>query len=190
MDNKKTIRVTFYVVAGLLLGAPYLWKLIRLIPELLSTLPNAVEILTATGYTALLIGSMVIAFKLGEALWIRIVAVYSSVALGVCVLVLLTRALGGNEIFRVLFELVCAPFYGIDSPMTVIVIMLALAITGYSLLNRLPQKTPAAPAPAQNPAQCPPQYPPQYQTQYPPQQAPTAPPTTPPTNPPTQGTPQ
>lgn len=183
MDNKKTIRTTFYVVAGLLLGAPYLWKLIRLIPELLSTLPNAVEILTATGYTALLIGSLVIAFKLGEALWIRIVAVYSSVALGVCVLVLLTRALGGNEIFKVLFELVCAPFYGINSPMTVVVIMLALAITAYSLLNRLPQKKEAAPVmQAQYPPQQP-QYPP-YPPQHPQQ------PQQPPVNPPTQGTPQ
>ncbi|MBR2732514.1 MAG: hypothetical protein IKD72_11090 [Clostridia bacterium] len=182
MDNKRTIRITFYVVAGLLLGAPYLWKLIRLIPELLSTLPNAVEILTATGYTALLIGSLVLAFKLGEALWIRIVAIYSSVALGVCVLVLLTRALGGNELFKVLFELVCAPFYGIDSPMTVVVIMLALAITAYGLLNRLPQKKQTAPA-AQG--QYAPQYPPQ-QPQYPPQQAPQYPPQ----QPPAPGTPQ
>lgn len=168
MDNKKTIRITFYVVAGLLLGAPYLWKLIRLIPELLSTLPNAAEILTAAGYTALLIGSLVIAFKLGEALWLRIVAVYASVALGVCVLVLLTRALGGNEIFTVLFELVCAPFYGINSPMTVIVIMLALSITAYSLLGRLPQKKAAAPSqPASPPAGA--QYPPAGRPPYPPQ---------------------
>lgn len=152
MDNKRTMRITFYVVAGLLLGAPYLWKLFRLIPELLSTLPNAAEILAAAGYTALLIGSLVVAFKLKEALWLRIVAIYSSVALGVGVLVLTAKALGSSEVFTVLFELVCAPFYGINSPMTVVVIMLVLAITAYTLLNRLPQKR-QTPPPQEPPQQ-------------------------------------
>ena len=62
MGNKdKNIRLTFYVVCGLLLGAPYIWKIIKLIPELLKTLPNAAEILASTGYTVLIIASLVVA---------------------------------------------------------------------------------------------------------------------------------
>lgn len=64
MGNKdKNIRLTFYVVCGLLLGAPYIWKIIKLIPELLKTLPNAAEILASTGYTVLIIASLVVAFQ-------------------------------------------------------------------------------------------------------------------------------
>ena len=87
MGNKdKNIRLTFYVVCGLLLGAPYIWKIIKLIPELLKTVPNAAEILASTGYTVLIIASLVVAFKLCEPLWLRIVGIYSTVGLIVCLL--------------------------------------------------------------------------------------------------------
>ena len=49
MNDKKSIRLTFYIVCALLLGAPYIWKLIKLVPELLETLPNAAQVLSAAG---------------------------------------------------------------------------------------------------------------------------------------------
>ena len=55
MDNKKNIRLTFYVVCGLLLGAPYIWRIIKIIPEILAELENAAEILAAAGYAILVI---------------------------------------------------------------------------------------------------------------------------------------
>lgn len=143
MNKDKNIRLTFYVVCGLLLGAPFIWKLIKLIPELLKTLPNAVEILAATGYTVLVIASLVVAFKLSEGLWMRIVGIYSAAGLIVCVLSMLTRALGANDVFAVLFEVFCAPFYGVDSPLAVMVILLVLMITSNLFLNRIPPKAPA-----------------------------------------------
>ena len=138
--NDKNLRLTFYVVCGLLLGAPYIWKLIKLVPEILKTLPNAVEVLSAAGYAILVIASIAVAFKLGEALWLRIVGIYSTVGLVVSILTMMTRALGAADVFEVLFELVCAPFYGVKSPMAVTVLMLILAITVYAFLNRMPQK--------------------------------------------------
>ena len=156
MGNKdKNIRLTFYVVCGLLLGAPYIWKIIKLIPELLKTLPNAAEILASTGYTVLIIASLVVAFKLCEPLWLRVVGIYSTVGLIVCLLSMLTQALGANDVFAVLFEIVCAPFYGVDSPIAVAVIMLVLTVTSYAMVNRVPEKksaAPAAPADTSNPA--------------------------------------
>lgn len=141
MDNKKNIRLTFYVVCGLLLGAPYIWKLIKLVPEIFEKLPNAKEILSASGYAILIIASIAVAFKLGEALWIRIVSIYSAVGLAVGIVTLMTRALGASELFEVLFELICAPFYGLNSPIAVVVLMLVLTITANVFLNRLPVKT-------------------------------------------------
>ncbi len=138
-NNKNNIKLTFYIVCGLLLGAPYIWKLIKLVPEILEKIPNVVEVLSAAGYAVLVIASIAVAFKLGEALWIRIVNIYSAVGLAVSVLVLMTRALGVSEVFEVLFELVCAPFYGIESPMAVTVLMLVLSITAYAFLNKMPQ---------------------------------------------------
>lgn len=140
MDNKKNIKLTFYVVCGLLLGAPYIWRLIKLVPEILEKLPNAVEILSAAGYAILVIASIAVAFKLGEALWIRIVNIYSMVGLAVSILTMMTRALGAAEVFEVLFELICAPFYGIESPMAVTVLMLVLSVTAYAFLNKMPEK--------------------------------------------------
>ena len=132
MGNKdKNIRLTFYVVCGLLLGAPYIWKIIKLIPELLKTLPNAAEILASTGYTVLIIASLVVAFKLCEPLWLRIVGIYSTVGLIVCLLSMLTQALGANDVFAV------------------------LTVTSYAMVNRVPEKksaAPAAPADTSNPA--------------------------------------
>ncbi len=141
MDNKKNIRLTFYVVCGLLLGAPYIWKLIKLVPEIFEKLPNAKEVLSASGYAILIIASIAVAFKLGEALWIRIVSIYSAVGLAVGIVTMMTRALGASELFDVLFELVCAPFFGLNSPMAVIVLMLILTITSNIFLNRIPVKT-------------------------------------------------
>lgn len=138
MDNKNNIKLTFYIVCGLLLGAPYIWKLIKLVPEILEKIPNVVEVLSAAGYAVLVIASIAVAYKLGEALWIRIVNIYSAVGLAVSVLVLMTRALGVSEVFEVLFELICAPFYGIESPMAVTVLMLVLSITAYAFLNKMP----------------------------------------------------
>lgn len=140
MDKNKNIKLTFYVVCGLLLGAPYIWKLIKLVPEILEKLPNAVEVLSAAGYAILIIASVAVAFKLGETLWIRIVNIYSSVGLAVSVLTMITRALKVSEMFDILFELVCAPFYGIDSPLAVTVLMLVLSITAYAFLNKMPAK--------------------------------------------------
>ncbi len=141
MDNKKNIRLTFYVVCGLLLGAPYIWKLIKLVPEIFEKLPNAKEVLSASGYAILIIASIAVAFKLGEALWIRIVSIYSAVGLAVGIVTMMTRALGASELFDVLFELVCAPFFGLNSPMAVVVLMLILTITSNIFLNRIPVKT-------------------------------------------------
>ncbi len=141
MDNKKNIRLTFYVVCGLLLGAPYIWKLIKLVPEIFEKLPNAKEVLSASGYAILIIASIAVAFRLGEALWIRIVSIYSAVGLAVGIVTMMTRALGASELFDVLFELVCAPFFGLNSPMAVIVLMLILTITSNIFLNRIPVKT-------------------------------------------------
>ena len=140
MDNKKNIKLTFYVVCGLLLGAPYIWRLIKLVPEILEKLPNAVEILSAAGYSSLVMASIAVAFKLGEALWIRIVNVYSMVGLAVSIVTMMTRALGVSEVFDVLFELVCAPFYGIESPLAVTVLMIILSITSYAFLSKIPVK--------------------------------------------------
>ena len=140
--DKKNIRLTFYIVCGLLLGAPYLWKIVKLVPEILKTIPNAAEILAASGYGLLVIISVVVAFKLGEALWIRIVSIYSAVGFAVAIITLMTKALGAPEIFDVLFELICAPFYGIDSPMTVTLLMLTLTVVSNIFLNRV---TPAKP---------------------------------------------
>ncbi len=141
MDNKKNIKLTFYVVCGLLLGAPYIWRLIKLVPELFEKLPNAKEVLSAAGYATLVIISIAVAFKLGEALWIRIVSIYSAVGLAVCVVTLMTRALSASELFEVLFELMCAPFYGLQSPMAVMVLMLVLTVTSNIFLNKIPAKT-------------------------------------------------
>ena len=141
MDNKKNIRLTFYVVCGLLLGAPYIWKLIKLVPEIFEKLPNAKEVLSASCYAILIIASIAVAFKLGEALWIRIVSIYSAVGLAVGIVTKMTRALGASELFDVLFELVCAPFFGLNSPMAVVVLMLILTITSNIFLNRIPAKT-------------------------------------------------
>lgn len=135
--DKKNIRLTFYIVCGLLLGAPYLWKIVKLVPEILKTIPNAAEILAASGYGLLVIISVVVAFKLGEALWIRIVSIYSAVGFAVAIITLMTKALGAPEIFDVLFELVCAPFYGIDSPMTVTLLMLTLTVVSNIFLNKV-----------------------------------------------------
>ncbi len=140
--DKKNIRLTFYIVCGLLLGAPYLWKIVKLVPEILKTIPNAAEILAASGYGLLVIISVVVAFKLGEALWIRIVSIYSAVGFAVAIITLMTKALGAPEIFDVLFELVCAPFYGIDSQMTVTLLMLTLTVVSNIFLNKV---TPAKP---------------------------------------------
>ena len=141
MDNKKNIRLTFYVVCGLLLGAPYIWKLIKLVPEIFEKLPNAKEVLSASGYAILIIASIADACKLGEALWIRIVSIYSAVGLAVGIVTMMTRALGASELFDVLFELVCAPFFGLNSPMAVVVLMLILTIRSNIFLNRIPAKT-------------------------------------------------
>ena len=135
--DKKNIRLTFYVVCGLLLGAPYIIKLIKLVPEILKTIPNATEILAASGYAVLVIASIALAFKLGEALWIRIVSIYSAAGLAVAVLTMMTSALGATEIFDVLFELICAPFYGINSPISVTVLMLVLVIISNLFLNKM-----------------------------------------------------
>lgn len=142
MDNKKNMRLTFYVVCGLLLGAPYIWRIIKLVPEILEKLPNAVEILSAAGYAVLVIASIAVAFKLGESLWVRIVNVYSMVGLAVSIVTMMTRALGVSEMFDVLFELICAPFYGIQSPLAVTVLMIVISITSYAFLNRMPAKKP------------------------------------------------
>ena len=141
MDNKKNIRLTFYVVCGLLLGVPYIWKLIKLVPDIFDKLPNAKEVLSASGYAILIIASIAVAFKLGEALWIRIVSIYSAVGLAVGIVTMMTRALGASELFDVLFELVCAPFFGLNSPMAVVVLMLILTITSNIFLDRIPAKT-------------------------------------------------
>ena len=139
--DKKNVRLTFYVVCGLLLGAPYIIKLIKLVPEILKTIPNAAEILAASGYAVLVIASIVVAFKLGEALWIRIVSIYSAAGLAVAILTMMTFALGATEIFDVLFELICAPFYGINSPISVTVLMLVLVIISNLFLNRMHPQT-------------------------------------------------
>ena len=141
MDNKKNIRLTFYVVCGLLLGAPYIWRIIKIIPEILAELENAAEILTAAGYAVLVIASVAIAFKLGEALWIKIVNIYSMIGLAVSVITMMTRAIGISDMFEVVFELICAPFYGIESPLAVTVLMLIISITAYMFLNKVPAKT-------------------------------------------------
>ncbi len=135
--DKKNIRLTFYIVCGLLLGAPYLWKIVKLVPEILKTIPNAAEILAASGFGLLVVISVAVAFKLGEALWIRIVSIYSTVGLAVAIITLMTKALGVPEIFDVLFELICAPFYGIDSPITVTLLMLALTVISNIFLNKV-----------------------------------------------------
>ncbi len=140
MDNKKNIKLTFYVVCGLLLGAPYIWKIIKVIPEILAELENAAEILAAAGYAVLVIASVAVAYKLGETLWIKIVNVYSMVGLAVSVITMMTRAIGISEMFEVVFEVICAPFYGIKSPLAVTVLMLIISITAYMLLNRTPAK--------------------------------------------------
>lgn len=134
------MKLTFYVVCGLLLGAPYIWRLIKIVPEIFEKLPNAKEILSASGYAILVIASIVVAFKMGEALWLRIISIYSSVGLAVCIITMMTRALGASEIFEVLYELICAPFFGVESPMAVTVLMLVLSITAYVFLNRMPAK--------------------------------------------------
>ncbi len=141
MDNKKNIKLTFYVVCGLLLGAPYIWRIIKIIPEILAELKNAAEILAAAGYAVLVIASVAIAYKLGEALWIKIVNIYSMVGLAVSVITMMTRAIGISEMFDVVFELICAPFYGIESPLAVTVLMLIISITAYMFLNKVPAKT-------------------------------------------------
>ena len=138
------MRLTFYVVCGLLLGAPYIWRIIKLVPEILEKLPNAVEILSAAGYAVLVIASIAVAFKLGESLWVRIVNVYSMVGLAVSIVTMMTRALGVSEMFDVLFELICAPFYGIQSPLAVTVLMIVISVTSYAFLNRMPAKKPTA----------------------------------------------
>ncbi|MBQ4603939.1 MAG: hypothetical protein IJB16_04975 [Clostridia bacterium] len=140
MDNKKNIRLTFYVVCGLLLGAPYIWRIIKIIPEILAELENAAEILAAAGYAVLVIASVAIAYKLGEALWIKIVNIYSMIGLAVSVITMMTRAIGISEMFEVVFELICAPFYGIESPLAVTILMLIISITAYMFLNKTPQK--------------------------------------------------
>lgn len=141
MDNKKNMRLTFYVVCGLLLGAPYIWKIIKIIPEILAELENAAEILAAAGYAVLVIVSLAVAYKLGEALWIKIVNIYSMIGLAVSVITMMTRAIGISEMFEVVFELICAPFYGIESPLAVTVLMLIISITAYMFLNKAPAKT-------------------------------------------------
>ena len=139
--DKKNMKLTFYVVCGLLLGAPYIWRLIKIVPEIFEKLPNAKEILSASGYAILVIASIVVAFKMGEALWLRIISIYSSVGLAVCIITMMTRAIGISEMFEVVFELICAPFYGIESPLAVTVLMLILSITAYMFLNKVPAKT-------------------------------------------------
>lgn len=142
--NNKNVKLTFYVICGLLLGAPYILKLIKLVPEILKTIPNAAEILAASGYAILVIASIAVAYKLGEALWIRIVSIYSAAGLAVSIVTMMTSALGATEIFDVLFELICAPFYGIDSPISVMILMLVLVITSNLFLNKIGGKRPSS----------------------------------------------
>ena len=52
----------------------------------------------------------------------------------------MTRALGVSEMFDVLFELICAPFYGVDSPLAVTVLMIVISITSYAFLGKMPSK--------------------------------------------------
>ncbi len=141
MDKKKNMRLTFYVVCGLLLGAPYIWKIIKIIPEILAGLENAAEILAAAGYAVLVIVSVAVAYKLREMTWIKIVNIYSMIGLAVSVITMMTRAIGISEIFEVVFELICAPFYGIKSPLAVTVLMLIISVTAYMFLNRVPAKS-------------------------------------------------
>ena len=151
--DKKNIKLTFYVVCGLLLGAPYIWKLIQLVPDILETIPNAADILAAAGYAILVIASIAVAFKLGES--IEVLKAYNlGITKGISenefapnelitreqMATMMTRALGSADLFEILFEIACAPFYGVESPLVITILMLVLAITSYGFLNRMPVK--------------------------------------------------
>lgn len=139
MKNKKTV---FYIVCGLILGVPYLWKLIVIIPELLASMPNLAEVLAALGYTAFILVSLVIAYRLNEHFWVRLIGVYGMTALVITVLSMIFDALKSFEVFTVLFSLVSAPYVGIKSPVSIIVLMMVIVITSYITLNKMPEEAP------------------------------------------------
>jgi hypothetical protein len=105
-----------------------------------SSVHNADVVAAVREADVLVIASVAVAYKLGETLWIKIVNIYSMVGLAVSVITMMTRAIGISDMFEVVFEVICAPFYGIKSPLAVTVLMLIISITAYMFLNRSPAK--------------------------------------------------
>lgn len=134
----KNIRLTFYIVCGLLLGAPFVWKIIKILPELIEMIPDLTEILSAYGYAVLVVISLVIAYKMKEKLWLKIVSIYSTIGLVLGVITIIFDSFEFGKIFTILFSVICAPFIGVDSGFAIISVMLILTIVSYALMNKLP----------------------------------------------------
>lgn len=140
-ENKsKSKRIAFYVICGAMLGLPYLYKLIRLIPQLIETVPDFLEVFTCIGYTALVAVSLAVAYKFNETLWVRIIGVYGVVSLVITVLSMIFGVLESFEVFTVLFTLVSAPYVGINSPVSIMVLMMLITAASYITLSRMPIK--------------------------------------------------
>lgn len=134
----KNIKLTFYIVCGLLLGAPFVWKIIKILPELIEMIPDLTEILSAYGYAALVVISLVIAYKLKEKMWLKIVSIYAIVGLVLGAATLIFDSFGLGKIVTILFSIICAPFIGVDSGFAIISVMIILAFVSYLLMNKLP----------------------------------------------------
>lgn len=136
----KSKKAVFYVVCGAVLGLPYLYKLIKLIPQLIATVPDFFEVFTCVGYTALIAVSLAVAYKFNETLWVRIIGVYGVVSLVITVLSMIFGVLESFEVFTVLFTLVSAPYVGIDSPVSIMVLMMLITAASYITLSKMPSK--------------------------------------------------
>lgn len=138
--NNKTKKVIFYSACGLVLGVPYLVKLVMLIPELIAALPNFFEIFSCIGYTALIAGSLVLAYHFKFQTWVRIVATYGVVSLVITILSMIFGVLESFEVFTILFSLISAPYVGIHSPVAVMVLMMLITAGAYITLGQMPKE--------------------------------------------------
>lgn len=142
MDNKheKDIKLAFYIVSGVILGVPFISRVIKILPELLKVIPNLTEILTSYGYSLLVVASLIAAFKLGAKKWLNIIGLYSVAGLFLGILSVIFSYFAETNVFSILFSIYCAPFVGVDSDFAVIAVMLVITIIAYFLMGRMPDE--------------------------------------------------
>ena len=138
--HEKDIKLAFYIVSGVLLGVPFLSKIIKILPEILKVIPNLAEILSAYGYAILVVASLIAAYKLGAEKWLKIIGIYSSAGIVLGALSVVFNMFEIENIFELLFSIYCAPFVGVDSDFAVIAVMVIITVLAYALMGKLPKE--------------------------------------------------